>query len=549
MGLRHSTRTRVTPIFDFLALNDPTGQHWLGGLLRLPTGGHGSPPVEPGLILDSAWGEIEKRLEPPRALLHWLVDNLPSDAPDGMGTKTVATQVRRQQLVDRDPRMLQQAHALLDRSHARTGEWCVFEGVTQPDVYIETESLIIVIEGKRTEARATRGTAWMPVREQLLRHLDCAWEVRNGKRVVGFYIVEGEVDDDRTSMSIGPAWQAAARDIQSREVIDASLPHRSPGERAEIASGFLGVTTWQRLAAEFNLEWPKASRATRISDPYRFALVELSARHYAAEYVEEGIKKALRAQPQKRNDQVRAIVESMVLDDVDLIVLPGWSLVGIKPPDWLVDRSRGRTIVVEMLNPEQGGGAKTDGSSLSYVLQDGRVALRQLKQMLSSSSEAWEKGEYSTQARETGMTWVEKRRWLLPTGGTAMLALCGEINILQEKAPDEALSALRLDRVPLVVNSSHTRMKPQGSREQRMRLSKSALVLVTANTYEAGKASDRASWEAAEIYWQGEHVKLSEAEVTWSADDEVRAQRIWLDDRTSQGTPIVLGEISQSRLK
>jgi hypothetical protein len=35
-----------------------------------------------------------------------------------------------------------------------------------------------------------------------------------------------------------------------------SLPHRDPSQRNLIADGFLGVTTWQRVCAEFELGWP-----------------------------------------------------------------------------------------------------------------------------------------------------------------------------------------------------------------------------------------------------------------------------------------------------
>ncbi len=268
----------------------------------------------------------------------------------------------------------------------------------------------------------------------------------------------------------------------------------------------------------------------------------------AADEVGDGIALALRRHPERREAQVRVVVESLILDDVDLIVLPGWSLVGSAPPSWLVERSRGRTIIVEMMSPEPSGGGKSGGGSRSYVLQDGESVLGPVRQILSSSSEVWKRNQFSPEAHQTARAWVDDRRWTLPVGGTAMLALCGEINIV--RGGEQMPIALGLENVPLVINSSHTRMKPQGSREQRAKLSEFGLVLVTANTHESGSASDKASWTTAEIYWRGEPVRFDDAAVSWSADRELRAQRIWLDDRTraEQGTPVVLGEISRSKL-
>ncbi len=52
-------------------------------------------------------------------------------------------------------------------------------------------------------------------------------------------------------------------ELQVRDdTLTASLPHRSAAERQEIADGFLGITTWQRLCADLGLPWPPAEDAT-----------------------------------------------------------------------------------------------------------------------------------------------------------------------------------------------------------------------------------------------------------------------------------------------
>jgi hypothetical protein len=50
---------------------------------------------------------------------------------------------------------------------------------------------VILIEGKYTERGPTKRTSWMPVRHQMLRNIDDAWDRSNGRRVVGFFLIEG----------------------------------------------------------------------------------------------------------------------------------------------------------------------------------------------------------------------------------------------------------------------------------------------------------------------------------------------------------------------
>lgn len=87
----------------------------------------------------------------------------------------------------------------------------------------------------------------MAGRHQMLRHIDCAWEIRARKKVFGFFIVEGSGD----SIEIPREWLTHAEETVSETAIAASLPHRGPDERNAIATTFLGVTTWQRVCDEF----------------------------------------------------------------------------------------------------------------------------------------------------------------------------------------------------------------------------------------------------------------------------------------------------------
>jgi hypothetical protein len=85
----------------------------------------------------------------------------------------------------------------------------------------------------------------------MLRHLDAAWENRQGRRIYGLFIVEREAG--AASVEPSSAWHQAVEATISEEVLKGSLPHRSPDERSQIAGALLGATTWQAVCEEFQI--------------------------------------------------------------------------------------------------------------------------------------------------------------------------------------------------------------------------------------------------------------------------------------------------------
>jgi hypothetical protein len=85
----------------------------------------------------------------------------------------------------------------------------------------------------------------------MLRHIDCAWEIRGKKQIFGFFVVEGkgEIGD------IPSDWLNFAKSTIHPDSIASSLPHRGPEEQILIASCFIGVTTWQVICREFSIDW------------------------------------------------------------------------------------------------------------------------------------------------------------------------------------------------------------------------------------------------------------------------------------------------------
>ena len=180
MGKYDSSRTRVVPVFNALMDRDPTGVEWLLPLLNLGSGATGKLTELSGQLISSHakwWGKKERRLSPPCSLLTWLVTHVSAPSSESFWGSPV-TREKRERLVARDPKTVAEALRLLEQSVSKA--WYVLEGAFQPDVYLETENFIVVIEGKRTERKATSSTTWMPFRSQMLRHMDAAWEVSGG---------------------------------------------------------------------------------------------------------------------------------------------------------------------------------------------------------------------------------------------------------------------------------------------------------------------------------------------------------------------------------
>lgn len=258
MGRRDSSKTRVVPVFDRLYTNDKTGRKWLPRLLSLPTGADPSPfSYDCDYSIEQVgWGVNEARLDPPVSLLYWLIRHPRKPVSGILSSNRTRAQKRREWIEGSETRMIE-ALSLL-RDNPNSDDWHIFEGKTQPDVFIQTPNLVIVVEGKRTERTPTTSTKWMQGRHQMLRHIDCAWEARGRRQVRGFFIVEGR----GTQEAVPSSWLDFARATVGADAIASSLPHRGPEEQRAIAQCFAGVTTWQRVCREFDICWNQLPDST-----------------------------------------------------------------------------------------------------------------------------------------------------------------------------------------------------------------------------------------------------------------------------------------------
>lgn len=252
MGKFDSTKTRVTPVFDRLLMTDRNGETWLKKLLRLPNmskSEFSQSNFYPGKIENCFYGNDEIKLEAPESLLIWLVQNL--RLPEGgMPRASKETERKRFDLIKKNNERIKQAIRLIKKNPKVSKKWFILEGKSQPDVYIETEKLIVVIEGKRTERKSTTSTQWMDVRHQMLRHIDAAWELKGSRDLYGFFIVESNELEENFNK-----WIEYSETTINDYVLEKSLPHRSEKQRKSISEAFLGVTSWSRVCNELNINY------------------------------------------------------------------------------------------------------------------------------------------------------------------------------------------------------------------------------------------------------------------------------------------------------
>ena len=267
-GELNSSITRVRPVFQALLARDKIGTQWLEQILDLagknkeyaalladnpgridPTLLRKRNYIDPvmfdfgikSIMLEECF---EKCLPPPEPFLRWLIKN-----PYRMRwPKADLSMIELESLRLRERLFGQHGEQAQDETIARAlrnldesgaagskGKWWAFEGFTNFDFYIETETLILVVEGKRKEDIAS-STRWFKGRNQIVRNLEVTREASGGKEYAVMLISESTIDP------------VTAEDFEN------GLPHFKPEEREELYRHYLG-----------NFEWRDLCKATGIS--------------------------------------------------------------------------------------------------------------------------------------------------------------------------------------------------------------------------------------------------------------------------------------------
>jgi hypothetical protein len=202
--------------------------------------------VLPELLEKRSYGSIqlercfEHSVPSPKPFLRWLIDNseqLTWPRNPGKGEETLR---RRRQLRGDEPALREAARDEARRLLAEHGaagsrwQWWAFEGFTEVDCWLETETMVLVVEGKRTELLSA-ATAWYPARNQLVRNLEVAGQQANGKQAFVMLAVEQPIGE------------------LTPEAVAMSTPHLSELERQRLTERYLGQVSWRQLVDRLEL--------------------------------------------------------------------------------------------------------------------------------------------------------------------------------------------------------------------------------------------------------------------------------------------------------
>jgi hypothetical protein len=117
--------------------------------------------------------------------------------------------------------------------------WWAFEGFTSVDCCLETERVVVLIEGKRFE-RPAEIVSWVKGRNQVARNLEVAEAFANesGQRE---YVL----------LVIGPTGTAGPTETELRQ----GWPHLSAQEQDDLLAHYLGATSWRDVCEATGLSY------------------------------------------------------------------------------------------------------------------------------------------------------------------------------------------------------------------------------------------------------------------------------------------------------
>jgi hypothetical protein len=261
-GLHDSSLTRVRPFFGALIVRDPTGKSWLGGLLGSTPHGEavlGAALRAPGKLesglttraMNGRLGCFEFGVAPSKQLLRWYVEHPDKLVwPKGKTYSTETVRMREALLCGKDPGRAEAQSQALELLQTRTGEtrgWWRFEGTSMVDCVLMTPQLVVTIEGKRTEPLSA-ATDWYPKRSQLVRNLEAAKQLANGRPWATMILSEDPLPE--------------GTDSGLSTLLPTSAPHLDNAGREQLRRHYLGNLTWQQACDATGLPFDSLPRTT-----------------------------------------------------------------------------------------------------------------------------------------------------------------------------------------------------------------------------------------------------------------------------------------------
>jgi hypothetical protein len=180
---------------------------------------------------------FEAELPPSAAFLEWLLKHPEQLVWPKAGARkrefSPSTTRKRTSLIAGDLDVRKAALEELNRvgPEGSQRKWWAFEGFTSVDCCLKTESLLLLIEGKRTD-RIADSTDWFP-RNQVIRNLEVAQAPVSGRKNFAVLVcTETPIEE-----LVDEAWTK-------------SLPHLSPAEIEQLKLHYLGYCTWSAIVQQ-----------------------------------------------------------------------------------------------------------------------------------------------------------------------------------------------------------------------------------------------------------------------------------------------------------
>ncbi len=245
MGKNNSSLCRVKPFMDFLLEDIPRLILFLENL-----GIDVSDEIikRENIFYDGHYGE--KALKPPCDYLCKLIETLPNNfyaQEKIISSSDSKTRNIRMSLI-KDKEMREKAINQIKEEYETYKDvlrGAIFlEGSSKPDVFIETDKTVIVVEGKWTEKIATENTAFVEHRNQMVRHIHDAINyidvLKMEKKIYGFYIVTEE-------------FAARSETAISKERFSEKLSEQFgvEGFEEQINAAYKGFVTWESIEKQF----------------------------------------------------------------------------------------------------------------------------------------------------------------------------------------------------------------------------------------------------------------------------------------------------------
>jgi hypothetical protein len=250
-------RTPLHPLVESLFARDAGGRSWLPGLLDASEGGRahlGWLVDEPGylevpLAVRGTTGMLacfSYPAAPTRQLLGWYIDHpealTRSASTESSPPTSAESKLLRRTLLDDDPpgtreRAQDRAHDLLRAGTPRLPTWWRFEEPGRLDCVLATDQLFLSITAPCERGGLRPATPWYPHRSELVRDLESARRLAEGRAFAGLLIC----DDGPPAEVVDESAIAAT--------IAAGTPHLDGTGRDEVRSGYLGCLTWAQVRA------------------------------------------------------------------------------------------------------------------------------------------------------------------------------------------------------------------------------------------------------------------------------------------------------------